>query len=322
MELRFRKLASSLRVGLGLLALIFALVGCLLAEEAQAQIKPRPPVPLPTPFTPIVDYANVIDTGTRQRLESIYLNLKDRGGIVYSVLTIQSTGGQEIFDYSLAVARGWGIGPKDAENPSFLLVVAIQDRKAFAQVSQHLEGDLPDGLVGRIQRERLVPAFKQGDYSKGIYDTVQAYVATIASKRGFSVEGIDQRYAYDSGNEQQPGSGGLQSRTSLTTVCCGIVVVVFIVILIAGASRGGGGGRGGRRRRRGGFGSGGLLEALLWGSVLGNLSGGGRGWGSSSGWGSSGGFGGGGFGGGGGGGFGGGFGGGDTFGGGGAGSSW
>ena len=318
LALRFNKSISTLRVGFGLLALLFSFV-----VQAQAQItRPKPPVPLPTPFTPIVDYANVIDAGTRERLESIYLNLKDRGGVVFSVLTVQTTGGQEIFDYSLAVARGWGIGPKDAENPSFLLVVAIQDRKAFVQVSQHLEGDLPDGLVGRIQRERMVPAFRQGDYSKGIYDTVQAYVATVASKRGFSVEGIDQRYAYNSGNEQQPASGG-QSRASLTTVCCGIVIVVFVVILIAGASRGGGGGRGGRgRRRRGGFGGGGLLEALLWGSVLGNLSGGGRGWGSSSGWGSSGGFGGGGFGGGGGGGFGGGFGGGDSFGGGGAGISW
>ena len=284
--------------------------------QSQAQIKPKPPVPLPTPFTPIVDNANVIDADTRQRLESIYRNLKDRGGVVFSVLTVQTTDGQDIFDYSLAVARGWGIGPKDAENPSFLLVVAIQDRKAFVQVSQHLEGDLPDGLVGRIQRERMVPAFKQGNYSKGIYDTVQAYVATIAAQRGFSVEGIDQRYAYSDGNEPSAGIRKLPSQVSLRTICCGIVVVVFIVILISGASRGGPGGRGGRRRR--GFGGGGIWEALFWGSVLGNLSGGGR----SSGWGSSGGFGGGGFGGGGGGGFGGGFGGGDSFGGGGAGSSW
>ena len=316
MELRFRKIASILRVGLGLLVLV------LLVVQTQAQTRPQPPVPLPTPFTPIVDYANIIDADTRQRLESIYLNLKDRGNVVYSVLTVQTTGEQDIFDYSLAIARGWGIGPKNAETPSFLLVVAIQDRKYFTQVSQHLEGELPDGLVGRIQRERLVPAFRQGNYSKGIYDTVQAYVATVASKRGFSVEGIDQRYAYSGGNE---GDGAVEirelpSRGSLRTICCGIVIVVFIVILIAGASRGGGG-RGGRRRRRG-FGGGGLLEAILWGSVLGNLSGGGRGWGSSSGWGSSGGFGGGGFGGGGSGGFGGGFGGGDSFGGGGAGGSW
>ena len=314
--MRFRKPASTLRIGFGLLALLFAFSA--FAHQAHAQTRPQSPVPLPTPFTPIVDYANVIDAGTRQKLESIYLNMKDRTGVVYSVLTVDTTGDQEIFDYSLAVARGWGIGPKDAQTPSFLLVVAIQDRKYFTQVSQHLEGDLPDGLVGRIQRERLVPAFRQGNYSKGIYDTVQAYIATLSAKRGFSVEGIDQRYAYQNGNERP--TAARQKRVSLSTVCCGIVVVVFIVVLLGIASNRNG--RGGGRGLRGPRGGGGLWQALFWGSVLSNLSGGGRGWGSSSGWG-SGGFGGGGFGGGGGGGgFGGGFGGGDSFGGGGAGGSW
>lgn len=315
MELRSRKSGSCLRLGIGVLALLFALTA-----QAHAQTRPQPPVPLPTPFTPIVDYANVIDADTRQRLESIYRNLQQRAGIVYAVLVVPTTSEQPIFDFSLSVARGWGIGPKNAETPSFLLVVAIQDRKYFTQVSQHLEGDLPDGVVGQIQRERLVPAFRQGNYSKGIYDTVQAYVATIAAKRGFNIDGIDQSYAYRRGN-QQPSIEVRESRGSLTTVCCGIILVLFIVILISASSRRGG--RGGRGPRGGGgFGGGGLLEALLWGSVLGNLSSGGRSWGSSSGWGSSGGFGGGGFGGGGDGGFGGGFGGGDSFGGGGAGGSW
>ena len=310
LALRDRKPVLTLRLGFGLLALLFAF-----GLPAQAQTRPQAPVPLPTPFTPIVDYANVIDAGTRQQLESIYLNMKDRTGVVYSVLTVDTTGDLEIFDYSLAVARGWGIGPKDAQTPSFLLVVAIKDRKYFTQVSQHLEGDLPDGLVGRIQRERLVPAFRQGNYSKGIYDTVQAYIATLAVKRGFSIEGIDQRYAYRDGDERP--TTVRQTKTSLSTVCCGIVVVVFIVVLLGIASNRNG--RGGGRGFRGPRGGGGLWQALFWGSVLSNLSGGGR---SSSGWG-GGGFGGGGFGGGGGGGgFGGGFGGGDSFGGGGAGGSW
>ena len=319
MELRLRTSASVLRVGFGLLALLFVFT----AQAAHAQTsRPKPPVPLPTPFTPIVDNANVIDAETRQRLEAIYDNLHERTGVVYSVLTVETTGGVDIFDYSLAVARGWGIGPPDADTPSFLLVVAIKDRKYFTQVSQHLEADLPDGLVGQIQREQLVPAFKQGNYSKGIFDTVQANIATLAEKRGFNIEGIDRRFAYTGGDDQDPNFTITErrSKTSARTICC-IVVIIVVVILISAASRGGRGGRG-RRGPWGGGGGSGLWQALFWGSVLGNLSGGGRGWGSSSGWGSSGGFGGGGFGGGGSGGFGGGFGGGDSFGGGGAGGSW
>ena len=287
-----------MRIGYGLLALIF-----LLALEVNAQPTPQSPVPLPVPFTPIVDNANVIDADTRQRLESIYLNLKERANIEYAVVTVDTTDGTDIFDYSLAIARGWGIGATDGDKAGFLLVVAIQDRKYFTQVSRHLEGDLPDGLVGQIQRERLVPAFRQGNYSKGIYDTIQADLATLASKRGFTIEGIDQRYAYREPPRQQPQP----QRNAVGSICTTIGVIVIIVIFLSIISR---------RGRRGGGGSG-CLEALFWGSLFSNLNSGGSRWGSSSGWG-GGGFGGGG----GGGGFGGGFGGGGDFGGGGSGGSW
>jgi len=278
------------RLGFGLLLLIFS----LLAVEAHAQTTPQSPVPLPVPFNPIVDNAHVIDAATRQQLESIYLNLKERGNIEYAVLTVDTTGDRDIFDFSLAVARGWGIGSKEGDHAGLLLVVAIQDRKYFTQVSRHIEGDLPDGLVGQIQRERLVPAFRQGNYSKGILDTIQSYAATLAAKRGFSIEGIDQRYAYRERppQEAQPVAKGLSS------VCGMIVVIVIIVLVLSSARRHGGGG---------------CLQALLLANLFSSLGGGGRG--SSSGWG-GGGFGGGG------GGFGGGFGGGGDFGGGGSGGSW
>ncbi len=173
--------------------------------------------------------------------------------------------------------------------------MAVNDRKYFTQVSDHLEGDLPDGLVGQIQRERLVPQFRKGNYSQGIYDTVQAYIATLAAKRGFSIEGIDQSYAYRGDRKSTgPRSGGTEGSFG---ACCVIILIIFVIILVLSSLKRGGGG--------------GCLNMLLLGSLLNTGSRGG----SSSGWG------GGGFGGGGGGGFGG-FGGGGSFGGGGAGGSW
>jgi uncharacterized protein len=291
-------------IGCCLLALIFFFT----AGVAAAQPTTQSPVPLPVPFNPIVDNANVIDAETRQRLESIYLNLKERAKIEYAVVTVPTTGGVDIFDFSLAIARGWGIGLADGDKASFLLVVAIQDRKYFTQISRHLEGDLPDGLVGQIQRERLVPAFRQGNYGKGILDATQAYVATLGAKRDFTIEGIDQRYAYQEPPRQRESQ---PVQKTITSICFALAVIVFIVFLASRSSR---------RGRRGGGGGSGCLEALFWGRLFSNLSSGGSRWGSSSGWG-GGGFGGGGFGGGGGG-FGGGFGGGGDFGGGGAGGSW
>jgi uncharacterized protein len=253
------------------------------------------PVPLPEPFTPVVDTANVIDSETRRRLEAIFKNLKQRADIEFAIVTVPTIGDEDIFDFSLAVARGWGIGSKEGEKNGFLLLVAINDHKYFTQVSHHLEGDLPDGLVGQIQRERLVPQFRQGNYSKGIFDTIATYVATLGEKRGFDIEGIDQQYAYHGPVEPTVKTGN----SGTLGPCCIALIILFVIILLLSSARRGGGG---------------CLNMLL----IGSLFSGGRsgGWGgSSSGW-SGGGFGGGG------GGFGGGFGGGGSFGGGGAGGSW
>jgi uncharacterized protein len=293
---------SNFKFGAGPGVVILILLFLSLPLQAFAQTKPVSPVPLPEPFNPIVDNANVIDADSRDRLEAIYQNLKAKADIEFAVLTVPTTGDLDIFDYSLAVARGWGIGSKDGERNGLLLVVAVQDRKYFTQVSRHLEGDLPDGLTGQIQREQLVPAFRKGDYGKGVLNTIQAYVATLGEKRGFSVEGIDQKMAYRGRPTATPEG------TNVKTLCCGIIIIIFVLVVLFSASRGG---------PRGGGGGGGLLQALLWSSIFSNLGNSGRGgWGGSgSGW-SGGGFGGSG------GGFGGGFGGGGDFGGGGSGGSW
>lgn len=278
------------------------------AQKAQA------PIPQPDPPTPVVDYADIIDPATEQRLNNILKNLSEneQANAEMAVVTVRTTGGQDIFDYSQAIVRGWGIGSGEDLGSEIkgglLLVVAVDDRKYFTNVSRHLEGDLPDGLVGQIQRERLVPQFQRGDYSKAIADTVEAYVATLAEKRGFSLEGIDRRNSYRGRNSSEGAPRRLFSRSSLTIII--IAVVLFLIL----SSRGGGGRRGG-----GGCGGGGCLNLLLLNSLLNSGRGG---WGSS-GWGGGGFGGGGGWGGGGGGGDWGGFsGGGGDAGGGGAGGSW
>ena len=285
---------SGLRSRLALALIAVAAAILLLPQLNGARAQTKSPIPLPEPFTPVVDYANVIEPDTKRRLETIYVNLKQRADIEFAVVTVRTTGDRDIFEYSLDIARGWGIGSKEGEKNGLLLVVAVDDRKYFTQVSDHLEGDLPDGLVGQIQRERLVPQLKRGNYSQGIYDTIQTYLATLAEKRGFSVEGIDQSYAYR-GTRQQPQTA---PATKFSSACRTLIIVLFIVGLVLMSMKRGGGG--------------GCLNLFLLGSLLNSGSRGS----SSSGWG------GGGFGGGGGGGFGGGFGGGGSFGGGGAGGSW
>lgn len=262
-------------------------LACLLLLSATSYAQTtKSPVPLPNPPTPVVDQANVIDDATKQRLNNVLMNLSEnkQANVEMGVVTVNTTGGQPIEDYSLAIMRGWGIGTR--EKGGLLLVVAVNDRKYFTQVSRHLEGDLTDGLVGQIQRERLVPLLKQGNYSQAIYDTTMTYIATLAQKRGFSVEGLDRdRYAYneEQGSTDRPtrarGSGGGLNGFA----CCVIIVIIIIFILLT--RRGGGGG---------------CLSFLLLNSLLnsgrsysgwsGGGFGGGSGWGGGGGGGGWGGF--------------------------------
>ncbi len=251
--------------------------------------------PLPAPTSPVMDYANVLDAGVKQSLEQKIIAFRDASNprVELAVAIVRTTGERPIFDYSLAVARGWKIGSKETDNPSALLFIAVDDRKYFTQISKDLEDELPDGLAGQLQRQYLVPAFRQQNYGKGISDTIDAYIRTIQAKQTGEPAPV-----------QTPERSNPRGKSSLSGgVCCLIILVLLMIIIF---SRGGGG-RGGRGGGSGGGGS--FWLPFILGSVLSSgSSSSGSSWGSggSSGGGDSWG----------------GFGGGGDFGGGGAGGDW
>jgi uncharacterized protein len=293
------------------LAWVLAFAGAARGQDARAYTD----APLPKPegfYKYVTDNANVIDAGTKERLATILNHLKERADIEFAVVTVPTTGDEDIFEYSLKLARGWGIGSKEGEKNGLLLVLAVNDRKWRVQVSRHLEGDLPDGPVGEMARQRLVPQLRQNNYGQGISDFVQAAVATLAEKRGFQLEGIDQSYAYRAPARRTTATRAREAGGFSIGTCCVIIVVVVILLALVSKGRGGGGrGRGGW----GGGGGGGWLTSILVANAISGIARGGSS--SSSGWGGGGGSGWGGDGGG----FGG-FGGGGDFGGGGAGGDW
>lgn len=240
--------------------------------------------PLPAPTSPVMDYANVLDASVKQSLEQKIIAFRDSTNprVELAVAIVKTTGERPIFDYSLAVARGWKIGSKETDNPSALLFIAVDDRKYFTQISKDLEDELPDGLAGQLQRQYLVPAFRQQNYGKGIFDTIDAYIRTIQAKQTGEPTAV-----------QTPQRNSPRSTSSLSGgLCCLIILVILMVIIF---SRGGGGGRGGRG---GGLGGGSFWLPFILGSVLnsssGSSSGSSWGGGSSGGGDSWGGFGGGG----------------------------
>jgi uncharacterized protein len=216
--------------------------------------------PLPAPTGMINDLAGVVDEPTKQQLETRLRKFKETTGVELAVAVVRTTGDRDIFDYSLAVARGWKIGSKDDDNPSALLFVAVDDRKYFTQVSRDLEDELPDGLVGSLQRQHLVPEFRKGNYGKGIADTLDAYIRTI-----------EQRTSGITAPTPVPAEGRRGVPQSISSgFCCLIVILVIVLIIWSNRSGGSGGGR--SSGWGGGFGGGGGALPWIIGSIIANAA--------------------------------------------------
>ncbi len=137
--------------------------------------------PLPPPTGYVNDYAKVVDARTKQRLEKMLDDLKQRAQVEFAVVTTKTTGAVDIFDYSLAVARGWNIGAKP-RGDGLLLFIAVEDRKWQIQVSRSLEADLPDEKVAQLG-QLMVEPFRAQRYGEGLTKCVEAIIAHLDARR-------------------------------------------------------------------------------------------------------------------------------------------
>jgi uncharacterized protein len=192
----------------------------------------------------VTDLGGFLTPQQETSLETLMESYKRGSGIEIALLTVPDLGGRPIERYALEVARAWGIGQKERHNGA-LLVVARAEHKIRIEVGRGLEGNITDGIAGRIIRGVITPQFKQGHYYEGLRDGIEAMQAAA----GGDYAQIPQERVRRSSR-----SGGL----------IGFLPLLFILFIVTRILHGGG--------RRGGRG-GGLLTGMLIGSMLG---GGGR----------------------------------------------
>src|SRR5262245_44257620 len=143
---------------------------------------------LPTPNSFVADYANVFDEKAKARLEATLTKLKEKSQIEFAVATVDTTNGESIFNYSLNVAREWGIGPKDTtQGGGMLLMLAIKDRSWHLQVSRSLEKDLPNDVCKELGQQSQA-LYAKGDYAGGAEKYVAALIARLEKLRNFSTK--------------------------------------------------------------------------------------------------------------------------------------
>ena len=125
----------------------------------------------------IVDEANLLSPAQEADLaaksEALLEKSTDRQ---FVVATVNSLGGQEIADYSYQLGRHWKVGDEKRDD-GIVMVVAPNEREVWIATGYGAEGFLPDILIGRIVREKVIPRFRAGDLPGGIIAGADAVIA-------------------------------------------------------------------------------------------------------------------------------------------------
>ena len=233
------------------------------------------------PANPVIDLAGIIDDAVETKINRYLRELERKTTAQIAILTVKSLEGQTIEEFSLNIAHDkWQLGQKDKDN-GVLLVVALNARKYRIEVGYGLEGGLPDSLVGGIGRQYLVPNFKKGDYSTGIYSATLVIANAVASEAGVKISGMPAVQVIHPAKKRKRTGGPFGKIISLVFFLVMLILFIknprfFLTLLFLssmGGRRGPWGGSGG------GFGGGGFG-----GGSFGGGGGGFGGGGASGGW--------------------------------------
>lgn len=181
--MRWRSSVISL-VGLLSLAVLF---GCLLNNTAFAKLE----VPAAPPLErPIIDQTESLANEDIDRIAQLINVERQKKSFQIGVLMIPTLGSDDsLEEYSLKVARQWGIGDKKKSN-GVLLLIAKNDRKMRIEVGNGMEGSLTDARASQIIRNTIAPKFRSGDYAGGVEAGVKRII-DAAEGRNLSDNDID-----------------------------------------------------------------------------------------------------------------------------------
>jgi uncharacterized protein len=108
----------------------------------------------------------ILDESTVAQIDSMLMSLEETSTAQVAVVAVESIGDADIFDFAQQLFNSWGIGNA---NDNGLLILLVEDKRTIRfHTGDGLEGVLPDATCKQIQREFMVPEFKNGNYSAGV----------------------------------------------------------------------------------------------------------------------------------------------------------
>jgi uncharacterized protein len=146
-----------------------ALLVCLTALSALAQVPPRPDPP-----RLVNDFAGIL--GDCQWLEDSLEKIAMETSNQICVVTMSDLGGYDKAMMAYSIGQEWGVGKKENNNGVVILIKPkTPDSKgeAFIAPGYGLEGAITDATSTRIVNQEMIPHFKENDYLGGVWAGAQ-----------------------------------------------------------------------------------------------------------------------------------------------------
>ena len=192
------------------------------------------PPDLPMSQTYVDDLAHVVGAEHTHALNGILQELEQKTGVQYIILTVDSTGGLPIEQFSIELLDKWKLGQKGKDN-GLLFTTALKDRTYRFETGYGLEGVITDQFAGQVGREVLVPYFKKGQYSQGIYEANLPVIRRIADYYKVTLTGMPALSRQVAG--PGPAYGGRSPGPCCGCPCCGFLLFLFLIMLLFGGMR-------------------------------------------------------------------------------------
>ena len=181
----------------------------------------------PKPTANVNDLASALDAASRDSMETLAREVREKIGPQIAVLVVPDLGGENVDAAAEEVYRQWGVG-RAGKDDGVLLLLAVAERRVRIEVGYGLEGILPDGRVGSIIRNVMGPDLSANRFGPGLLRGVEAVARIIADDAGVTL-------SREVGGEASP-----KPASPLGLI---LLALFFMIVMSAIASR--------RRRTRG-----------------------------------------------------------------------
>ncbi len=127
------------------------------------------------------DFAGVLDDDQRKRLRSTLQELKEKRGIEFTVVTLNTLQDHNysgaIEPFATGLFNSWGVGDA-SKNDGVMLLAVIQDRVMRIEVGSGY-GTSMNGPMQRVIDGTILPQFRDGNYPEGLFSGVEEAIYQI-----------------------------------------------------------------------------------------------------------------------------------------------